>query len=76
MNAGPSALAEVLVVGTDAFQQAKAALSHLPGQGGAPQVRRLCQTALRRVMCPVASKYTIAVAVISMLARGMLHGRG
>ena len=39
MKAGPSTLAEVLVVGTDAFQEAKTALSHLPGQGVASQAR-------------------------------------
>ena len=39
MKAGPGTLAEVLVVGTDAFQEARAALNHLPGQGAASQVR-------------------------------------
>ncbi len=39
MKAGPGTLAEVLVVGTDAFQEARAALNHLSGQGVASQVR-------------------------------------
>ena len=50
MKASPGTLAEVLVVGTEAFQQARAALNHLPGQGVASQVRWLRACAFPQVL--------------------------